>query len=186
MKNKRKLAVFDMDGTLFDTSEVNYNSYAEAAKKLEYHIGKQKFMNIFVGKNYREFLPEFGIIRESELDKIHELKKEFYPKFLEKAKKNDVLFELIESLKRDYIIGLATTASKKNVSDILQCFEVKEKFDFIITQEDTVKLKPDPECYLLSMEKAGVLARDTIIFEDSEVGLEAARLSGGYVVKVSM
>lgn len=175
-----------MDGTLFDTAEVNYYSYARAAKKLGYDLDKETFLKAFVGKNYKEFLPEFGIIRSVELDKIHELKKEYYPEFLEKAKKNNVLFDLIESLKEDYIIVLATTASKKNVSDILQCFGVEEKFDFIITQEDTVKLKPDPECYFLAMEKAGVEAADTIIFEDSEVGIEAARLSGGYAVKVSM
>lgn len=186
MNNKRKLAVFDMDGTLFDTAEVNYCSYAEAAGQLGYKLDREKFLEIFVGKNYKEFLPEFGIIQSAELHKIHELKKEYYPKFLGKVKKNEALFELIESIKKDYIIALATTASKKNVLDILAFFDLESKFDFMITQEDTSKLKPDPECYIRAMEKAGVSASKTIIFEDSEVGMKAARESGGYVVKVSM
>ena len=92
---------------------------------------------------------------------------------------------MIESIKKT-IIALATTASRKNVLDILAFFDLESKFDLMITQEDTSKLKPDPECYIRAMEKAGVSASKTIIFEDSEVGIKAARESGGYVVKVSM
>ena len=68
---RTKLAIFDMDGTLFDTSEVNYRAYAEAAESLGYKIERKKFLEVFVGKNYREFLPLFGIIKDEELAEIH-------------------------------------------------------------------------------------------------------------------
>lgn len=180
----KKLAIFDMDGTLFDTSEVNYRAYAAAAKKLGFVIERETFMNLYVGKNYKDFLPLFGIKTESDLHAVHQEKKLQYPSCLAYARINQPLFDVIDTLKERYITVLATTASKKNVLDILNYFRVEEYFDFLITQEDTVRLKPDPECYLQAMQIAGVKAEDTIIFEDSEVGIQAAQASGANVYKV--
>ena len=61
---------------------------------------------------------------------------------------------------------------------------VTEKFDLIVTQEDVRKTKPDPECFHLAMLKAGIDKENTIIFEDSETGLEAAKASGAQYVQV--
>lgn len=184
--NREKLAVFDMDGTLYDTTDVNYLSYAEAASQLGYRIERQDFINNFVGRNYKDFLPEFGICNNEEQERIHEIKKKMYMEYLKYAKRNDSLFSLIESMRNDYIVALATTASRKNTIDILDYFGDTERFDFFITQEDTAALKPDPQCYLMAMMKAGIDAKNTIVFEDSDVGMLAAKLSGAYVLKVEI
>lgn len=184
MDNRKKLAVFDLDGTLFDTTEVNYFSYRAAARECGYDIAHEEFVEVFVGKNYKEFLPVFGIENPEIQEKIHEIKKEKYAGFLGKARKNEQLFSMIKCMKKEYKIALATTASKKNACEILSCFGEQEEFDIFITQEDVKRLKPDPECYLLAMEKAGVRAEETIIFEDSDVGLDAAMAAGAFVLKV--
>lgn len=184
MNPKKKLAVFDLDGTLFDTEEVNFLSYQAAAGTCGYEITKEQFSEQFVGKNYKEFLPKFGITDVKTQEKIHELKKTSYPKFLKNARRNEHLFSMIECMKSEYILAVATTASKKNVCDILSCFGVLELFDFLVTQEDVKELKPNPECYLCAMEKAGIAPEDTVIFEDSAVGLSAAIASGASVMKV--
>ena len=75
---------------------------------------------------------------------------------------------------------MVTTASKKNVEEILKTFGRFELFDKIFTQEDFKKMKPDPECYLKAMEYFGIKPENTIIFEDSESGLKAAELSGAF------
>lgn len=181
---KDKLLIFDMDGTLFDTSESNYLAYKEAAESLGYEIDRDKFMRLFVGKNYREFLPLFGICEDDELQQVHDLKKEFYKKYLNKIQLNNELFTLIKSSKETCIIALATTASKKNSFDILDFFNVTDLFDIILTQDDVKALKPDPDCYNKVMETAGMTAENTTIYEDSEVGIMAARASGAKVVKI--
>lgn len=68
--------------------------------------------------------------------------------------------------------------------DILEAFEVYEYFDLIITQEDVRKTKPDPEGYLLAIEKSKVIKQNAIIFEDSETGMLAAKASGIDYVQV--
>ena len=97
--SKYKLLIFDMDGTLFDTSESNYWSYHDAAKQFGYEINHDKFLEVFVGRNYKEFLPMFGITRENELKSIHDFKKTHYKNYISKIKKNDALFFLMEELK---------------------------------------------------------------------------------------
>ena len=187
MKNvmkKERLAIFDMDGTLFDTTEVNCRSYIEASRIAGYSIDGDDFKAIYTGKNYKEFLPELGITEPRVMERIHLLKKQIYTKFLYTAKKNLALFDLINAIRTQYVIALATTASKKNTMDILRYFDVEHLFEIVITQENTKKLKPDPECYLLAMEYAGIRAEHTIIFEDSEVGLLAAKRSGAYPIHI--
>lgn len=184
MKAKKKLAVFDMDGTLFDTEEVNYLSYEKAAGLCGYAITREQFSAQFAGKNYKEFLPVFGITDRAIQEKIHEQKKLLYADFLECAKKNEHLFSMIACMKSEYMLAVATTASRKNTQEILEKFQVLEWFDFLVTQEDVSKLKPNPECYLYAMKMAGVSPEHTIIFEDSVVGLSAAKASGAAVMKV--
>lgn len=181
---RTKLAVFDLDGTLFDTSEVNFQAYSVAATKLGYKLDRIKFMEVFVGKNYKQFLPLLGISKEEELQQVHEEKKNAYIHCLQYAHKNEQLFQLIDCLRSEYIIALATTASRKNTEEILGYFGVSNLFDYKITQEDTSKLKPNPECYFMAMELAGITPLNTIIFEDSDVGIEAGQASGAIVFKI--
>lgn len=181
---KSKLAIFDMDGTLFDTSEANCIAYAEAAEMVGYNIDRTYFQKIFTGKNYRDFLPMLGINDIGVIENIHVLKKKLYSKYIDTVKRNEPLFALIDAIRKNYIIALATTASSQNTKDIIQYFSLENFFDIIITQEDVTKLKPDPECYLLAMERANISAENTIIFEDSETGLLAAKCSKAFTLCV--
>lgn len=183
---KSKLAIFDMDGTLFDTTEVNFKSYKNACKEYGYDIEETKFKESFIGKNYKDFLPILGIDSTENLEKIHTFKKIDYKNHLNLAKKNDSLFELIKSIKKDYVVAIATTASKENTYNILEHFDVLNLFDIIITQENCEKLKPNPECYTQVMNLAKISANNTIIFEDSEVGISAGKASGATVFVVEM
>ncbi|MHC5540453.1 HAD family hydrolase, partial [Singulisphaera rosea] len=48
-------------------------------------------------------------------------------------------------------------------------------FDAIVGKEDVVRVKPDPECYLLALERVGVSAAEAVAIEDSPMGLTAAK-----------
>lgn len=183
---KNFLALFDLDGTLFDTSEVNYLAYKYA---LELHgdflIDKEYYIKNCNGNNYKKYLP--NIIRSNDIsliEKIHNTKKECYSKYLYAAKKNIHLFEIIKVLKPSYYIGIVTTASHKNTMDILSHFQVEAFFDLIITHEDIKSVKPNPEGFLSAMEYFHISPENTIIFEDSDIGLEAALASKAATVKV--
>ena len=177
MSLKNKLAIFDLDGTLFDTKDVNYNAYQNAIRmaKIDVKIDYDDFCKLYNGKNYREFLPKvIPNISEEQLKKIHNFKKNIYQEYLDKAKKNELLFLMIEEIKEKFYISIVTNASKKNVEDILEKFSVKNLFDLLITQEDVENPKPSAEGFLKAMNYFNISKENTIIFEDSEIGIQAA------------
>ncbi len=181
---KKKLALFDLDGTLFSTNDVNYHAYKEALNHFGFSFEYEYWYQNCIGKHYKDFLADINITDEETLKGIHKLKKQAYKKYLNYAKENRHLFDIINLIKPDYYIVLVTTASRKNVEDILNTFDKIELFDKIFTQEDVTKMKPNPEGYLKAMEYFGIKPEDTIIFEDSETGLEAAKASGAFYYKV--
>ena len=182
MKN---LALFDLDGTLFNTTKVNYHAYNEALKEKGYSIDYTYYSNYCNGRHYNDFLPEIVDNNEKTIEYIHKRKKELYSSYLDKAKINSHLFNIIESLKETYYIGIVTTASKKNTHDILNYFNKLELFDLILTSDDITKLKPDPEGYIKAMKYFKIEPENTIIFEDSEVGIKAAKASKATVFVVN-
>lgn len=187
MSLKNKLAIFDLDGTLFDTKDVNYNAYQNAIRmaEIDVKIDYDDFCKLYNGKNYREFLPKIiSNISEEQLKKIHNFKKNIYQEYLDKAKKNDLLFLMIEEIKEKFYISIVTNASKKNVEDILEKFAVKNLFDLLITQEDVENPKPSAEGFLKAMNYFNISKENTIIFEDSEIGIQAADKAEANYVRV--
>ena len=88
-------------------------------------------------------------------------------------------------MKETYNIAIVTTASKKNTYDILKYYDKLELFDLILTSDDIEKSKPDPEGYLKAISYFNATPENTIIFEDSEVGIEAAKKTGSSVLIIN-
>lgn len=177
------LAIFDLDGTLYDTRGVNYGSYKKALNQFGKDIDYRYFAERCNGAHYRSFLPQI-MGGGQYIEEVHDLKKGYYKDFLKEAVENRHLFRIIEGIRSRYYIALVTTASRKNCEEILGHFGRLRAFDLIITQEDVEKKKPDPEGFLLAMERCGVGSADTVIFEDSDAGIQAAQQCGAAVFVV--
>lgn len=187
MMDRNKLAIFDMDGTLFDTKNVNFNAYKQALDEcgLNVNIDYDYYCKFCNGNNYKVFLPVISPeITIEQMEYVHDRKKQLYPQYLKNARINKNLFTLINLIKNEYQIALVTTASKKNLNDILDFFKIRNTFDFILTQEDVKNTKPNPEGFLVAMNRAGVSRKNTLIFEDSDTGIEAAEKTGADYVRV--
>lgn len=185
---KNKLAIFDLDGTLFDTRRVNYQAYKYALDKYNVPLDYELFASQFNGRLYKTYMPTLmgeQIGTDQNVEDAHNLKIKKYPEFLSEAVKNESLFAMIDCMKDDFYIALVTTGATENVYQILDYFDVKDKFELIITQNDVENKKPDPEGFLKAMNHFGISAENTIVFEDSDVGLKAAEAAGcvTYIVK---
>ena len=165
---KSKLVICDLDGTLFDTRRVNYMAYREAIERaglpviFDYDIYVEKCW----GPTYRGFLPIMGV-PENRFEEIHDAKKLYYEENLKYATENTHLFNIIKAMKNE-----------------LRYFGRLELFDVIFTIDDVKNGKPDPEGFLKAMEYFKVKPENTIIFEDSDVGLAAARKTGASICVV--
>lgn len=179
-----KVIMVDLDGTLFDTRKPNYLAYAEALKEFGYKLDYDYYSQYCNGRHYLDFLPKITTKDPQILAKIHRIKKEKYKSYVHQARLNQPLINMLTTLRSAYKLALVTTASRQNVQDILASFGLMDFFDLILSQEDISHPKPNPEGFNKAMQFFNAAPAECIIFEDSDVGIEAAQRSGCAVFTV--
>lgn len=181
-----KAIITDFDGTLVDTFEANFFAYQKAFNLTGRNLSKDKYRACF-GMRFDELMLANAIFDVEEMTSIRELKKEFYPEYFYLIRPNKALLELIASFKS---IGgrktaIASTARRENLLNVVEFLGIEEMFDSILSGLDVKQGKPDPEIYLAAMATLGVSPDETIIFEDSEIGIEAAKRSGAKYIHIA-
>lgn len=118
-------------------------------------------------------------------DTVWESKQKLVLELADSIKCDLGLIETVESLKlKGMKVAVASNSIKITLVKILRQLGIFDLFDFVLSNEDVDCPKPHPEIYLKCMEKAGVFASETVIFEDSPVGRCAAIRSGAKLVGV--
>ncbi|WP_300703998.1 HAD family phosphatase [uncultured Brachyspira sp.] len=204
--NNIKLLIFDMDGTLIDSAYLNYYSYYNAFKEfIKINSVVTKF-NIELDKDYyysKCFGPHYKVFTENILklnnklindknneliESIHNLKESIYLENLNLIQIHPFILETLidnnNKKENKKYTALATTASPRGVCGILKEFKLEQLFDLVLTGNDIEKKKPNPEIFYKCMEHFRVKEEESIIFEDSEVGLEAANQTNAWVIKI--
>lgn len=180
-----KTIITDFDGTLVDTFEANLRAYQKAYQYVGLDITSEKYKECF-GYRFERLMTATGVFDEATANKIKEAKKEFYPQYFSYLKPNHALIELITSFKAmGGKTAIASTARKENLINVVNYLGLADKFDLIYAGMDVKQGKPSPEIYLKAMEALNVNPEDVLIFEDSPVGVEAAKASGAHVLVVT-
>ena len=81
---------------------------------------------------------------------------------------------------------IVSTGHIDNITNVMRYLGIENQIDGLLSSDDVLLSKPHPDCFLKAMEMAGVTAAETVIFEDSEIGLEAAKASGASYFKVEL
>lgn len=180
-----KAIITDFDGTLVDTFEANFKAYQEAFSIVGKTLTKEQYRNCF-GFRFERFMKEMSIYDEMTMNAIKEAKKDAYPNYFEYLRPNKALISLIESFKAmGGRTAVASTARKENLMNALNHLDIAKHFDFIYAGIDVKEGKPSPEIYLKTMLTLDVTPEETMIFEDSQVGVEAARASKAQYIVVT-
>lgn len=177
----------DMDGTLVDTAEANFRAYAEALSEAGVSIARPDFERIATGRNWRQFLPPLLGHDMERAAAVAGRKAALYPRHAGATVLNAGLVVLLRDFAaRGGKVALVTTASRPNVDTILHSHGLSGLFDLIVSGNDVQRHKPDPEAYALAAARLGVTAGECLVFEDSEIGIRAARAFGAPVCPVGM
>ena len=182
-----KLIILDFDGTLADTRTANSRAYVAALAEEGIALSEEEYLARFFGKRCSEFLTEMGITDPAAADRIRRRKIELYPTFFDSVRLNRPLWEFCQSFRaQGTAVWIASTGQPDNLRNAMRHLGLESGIDGIIDGSGVCESKPSPECFLTVMERVGATPAETIIFEDSPVGLEAARRSGAAYFKVKL
>ena len=81
-------------------------------------------------------------------------------------------------------LAITSSAVRASIEAILERLGLREAFTLIVDGSEVVHGKPDPEAYLLTARKLGVEPEGCVVFEDSHVGVVAAKRAGMYCIAV--
>jgi HAD superfamily hydrolase (TIGR01509 family) len=184
------LAIFDMDGVIVDIKHVHYITLNEALQEIDnkYLISYNDHLNKFDGKKTYDKLKilshERGLPIELH-EKIWNNKQQKTLHCLESLKPNPSIVEAFVYLKSQGItIVVASNSIRETIKTVLLNTGYMKYVDFFLSNQDVVLAKPSPEIFLKAMIMDNVGPNDTIIFEDSPTGLQAAKASGAKVITV--
>jgi len=183
----KKTVVFDMDGVLIDCKYVHAIAFISSWNELNINkideIYHEKFLDglntkakIVVLENY------FNTKVNSQ--KVFDLKQEYTIKELETFNYSKRLRTFFIELKKEFNLACASNSIRKTVDLCLKNLNIYDLFDSILSNEDVINPKPDPEIYIKTMEQLKSNKEDTFIFEDSQYGLQAAYASGANVIRI--
>jgi HAD superfamily hydrolase (TIGR01509 family) len=80
-----------------------------------------------------------------------------------------------------YKIGVASNSVRRSVEVMMERANLARYLDLIVSNEDVVNAKPDPEIYRVAMERLGVTPDETVVVEDNEHGVRSAQAAGTHV-----
>jgi beta-phosphoglucomutase len=179
--------ISDFDGTLCDTLDANIAAYGLAFRDAGLEFDEDAYRNNF-GLRFDAMMQAIspGMTAE-QAALVAERKSVHYPEQTSLITINHELVDVLRHAKEHGAkLGLATTAKAKNARAVLGYFGLESLFDASIFGEDVTHGKPDPECYQKVMRQLDATPDTTLIFEDSLIGLEAARATGAHVLKVAI
>jgi beta-phosphoglucomutase len=186
--------LFDMDGTLMFTERLHamaINSILVNNEENPFDIDVLE--SICIGLNDEVVfhkLQKDQLLKDLSLEQFIADKKVIFFKLLKDIRPAEIFKPAVKKLLKDIKksnsqLALVTSSERETTYQLLDFLKLKDLFDIIITREDTELNKPHPAPYLHAFEKLGQRdPKSCLIFEDSNVGLTAAKDSQANVFKV--
>ncbi len=182
MTATRYAALWDMDGTLVDSSAYHWQSWRETLAAEGYTLTYAQFQASFGQRNDTILRGYFGAdLPLSEIDRIGAAKEEHY-RALVRAQGITLLPGVHDWLTRLSAQGwrqaIASAAPRRNVETILDVLGIAWCFDALVSAEDVQRGKPDPQVFLVAAERLAVPPECCLVIEDAPAGIAAAHNAG--------
>jgi len=184
-----KAVVFDMDGVLIDARDWHYEALNRALGLFGFAISRFDHLSTYDGLPTRRKLEMLSIERglpRSLHSFLNSLKQLYTMELIHSSCKPVFQHEFaLATLKSDgYLLGVASNSVRPTVETMMERAQLTEYLEVTLSNGDVERGKPDPQIYYLAMERLGVTPDETLVVEDNEHGLEAARASGAHVLVV--
>jgi HAD superfamily hydrolase (TIGR01509 family) len=180
--------IMDMDGLVLDTEETYCLAWQEAANNMGFTLTND-FCRLLSGQPYQQverlIVNELG--KSFKLELFRELSSHFWYKIVSEngIAVKDGFCSLIRVLQRfDIPYSLATNSYFENAVECLEFAGILDYFPNIVARDRVKNAKPAPDIYLQAAKCLEAAIEKTIVVEDSDIGVQAGKSAGAFVVLI--
>jgi beta-phosphoglucomutase family hydrolase len=176
--SRAKAFIFDVDGTLADTMPLHYQAWCEVAQRRGFVFSEKDFYS-YAGIPTEKILERINKAQGLSLEKnvAHEKEMVFLQR-IDLVKPIEPVVRIVREYHGKIPMSLGTGNGRKLVELTIRTIGLEGFFDIIVTREDVVNHKPDPDTFLECARLMKVKPSDCLVFEDGDQGLDAARRAG--------
>lgn len=187
---KIKAVIFDMDGVLIDAKDWHYDALNDALKLFGMEISRYDHLETYDGLPTRKKLQMLSIERglpEELHEFINTMKQQYTMEIVYSRCKPRFYHEYaLARLKNEgYRLIVCSNSVKQSVEVMMEKSGLDKYLEFILSNEDVTKCKPDPEMYDIAIERLNLKPENCLILEDNENGIKAAKASGGNLLIIN-
>ncbi|HEY60786.1 MAG TPA: HAD-IA family hydrolase [Anaerolineae bacterium] len=180
--------IFDFDGLVVDTEYAKYLSWQEIFNSYGAEISFS-FIESILG--YEEgpnpvipYLEKVVGKRVNSKEVLARVKNTLFSRINNLGLMSGVSDYLETAEKLGLPIVIASNAKREQITPIIDRLNINKYFSCILTRENVQKPKPYPDILFLALEKLGLSNKEVVAFDDSNLGLRAARSVGIFCVAV--
>jgi HAD superfamily hydrolase (TIGR01509 family) len=181
--------IFDMDGVLVDSNPFHLRKWMDLFQAHGIPYNEEELPKIILGPPneviFRRYLGE-DLTREQLAQLGEELEANFRREIGPHTRAFPGVRRFIEECHaRGIAMAVASAAIAKNVNFLIAALGLRDYFREVLAVDEISHPKPDPEIYLKTAGKLGVNPAACAVFEDSFVGIEAAKRAGMKCVAIA-
>jgi beta-phosphoglucomutase-like phosphatase (HAD superfamily) len=172
--------IFDCDGTVADTMPAHYKAWISMLGRYGIAFPEPRFYamgGMPTASIIRVLAAEAGVALADVEARVRE-KEHAFLTHLDAVTIIEPVFRIVEAHRGRLPIALASGGYRDTVTRTLDRLGILDRFDVMVVAEDTPRHKPEPDVFLEAARRLGVDAGGCVVFEDTDIGLEAARRAG--------
>lgn len=180
-----KALIFDLDGTLSDSLPVHIASWHAVCDKLDCTFDEHILVEM-TGAPTISFAERIKREQNLEIDaeELVVLKQQEFWRNIAHIKPHAAVIGLMKSAHGKMPMAVGTGASRTSAMLQMKELAIDHLFDFVVTADDVDRHKPEPETFLKCAELMKIDPKLCQVFEDGELGMQAAQSAGMFLTDV--
>jgi HAD superfamily hydrolase (TIGR01509 family) len=181
-----KAYLFDCDGTIVDSMPLHYTAWKTALATWNC-VFEEDLFYAWGGLPVAEIIARLGAQQglAIPLAEATVLKEELYYGALPELKAVPEVLEHIVASYGTIPFAVVSGSTRESVTASLEALHLMDRFETLVCAGEYKRGKPDPEPFLIAAERLGVAPEDCLVFEDADLGIQAATAAGMASVKIA-